>query len=106
MTKEEFIAKNAYQLAYDYFNAPEGVSREEFIDVKYKDYIASIKKKNAKPGQTLAEAFGVEPVSIRFDDIPMKSVSRDYVTLDTLINVNNKPINLQLRFNYKELANV
>lgn len=107
MTKEEFIAKNAFQLAYDYFLSPEGVSREDFIDVKYKDYVATTKKKNAKPGQTLAEAFGVSPdTGLRIDDIPMKSVSRDYVILETGIKLNDKLVNVQVRFKYKELANV
>lgn len=108
MTKEEFIAKNAFQLAYDYcFKAPEGVSREDFINAKYQDYVATTKKKNAKPGQTLAEAFGISPdTGLRIDDIPMKSVSRDYVVLEEEIKLNDKLVNVQIRFKYKELANV
>ena len=104
MTREEFIAKNMSQLALDYFNAPSGVSKEEFIDIKYKYYVATAKKKNAKPGQTLAEAFEV-PVDtcIRIDDIPMKSVSRDYVILEKEIKLNNKVMNVQVRFKYKDL---
>lgn len=104
MTKEEFIAKNMNQLALDYFNAPLGVSKEEFIDIKYKYYVATTKKKNAKSGQTLAEAFGV-PIntSIMIDDIPMKSVSRNYVILEKEIKINNKVMNVQIKFNYKDL---
>lgn len=112
LSKEEYLEKNKVQLALDYFEYccntvdPKKLtfSINDFLDSQYESYVNADKKKNAKPGQTLAEAFGVSPdTGLRIDDIPMKSVSRDYVTLEKMINVNNKLINVQIRFNYKDL---